>query len=144
MSAVAAASAEAANALQSGLAAAMQSVRGELDSFSNTIRSVEVGMASQVSALRDATDQTRLAADAFSGTAQDIRSASTPLLQSGEKIAGATLSLTTTISSASERISVSVVEANTKLAEFRHEVCRKLRNRTAISFGIRWIASRPY
>jgi uncharacterized protein YukE len=117
VSAVAAASAEAANALQTGLAAAMESIRGELDSFASTIRGVEVGMASQVNALRDATDQTRLAADAFGGTAQDIRSASTPLLQSGEKIAGATLSLTTTIASVSERISVSVADANTKLAD---------------------------
>jgi hypothetical protein len=117
VSAVAAASSEAANALKGGLAAAMQSIRTELETFATTIRSVEVGMTSQVSALRDATDQTRLAADAFGTTAQDIRSASAPLLQSGERIAGATQSLTTVVSGASERISISVAEANTKLAE---------------------------
>jgi uncharacterized protein YukE len=88
-----------------------------LEAFASTIRSVELGMTSQVTALRDATDQTRLAADAFGATAQDVRSASAPLLQSGEKIAGATQSLTTAVFGASERISVSVVDSNAKLAE---------------------------
>ena len=94
----------------------MQSIRTELETFASTIRSVELGMTSQVTALRDATDQTRLAADAFGATAQDVRSASVPLLQSGERIAGATQSLTTAVSGASERISVSVVDSNAKLA----------------------------
>ncbi len=117
VNAVAAASTEAANALKDGLAAAMRSIRTELETFASTIRSVELGMTSQVTALRDATDQTRLAADAFGATAQDVRSASAPLLQSSERIAGATQSLTTAVSGASERISVSVVDSNTKLAE---------------------------
>jgi hypothetical protein len=117
VNAVAAASSEAANALKHGLAAAMQSIRAELETFAGTIRSVELGMSSQVTAMRDATDQTRLAADAFGATAQEIRSASAPLLQSGERIAGATQTLTTAVSGASERISESVVDANAKLAE---------------------------
>ncbi|MBB5045969.1 uncharacterized protein YukE [Rhodopseudomonas rhenobacensis] len=117
VSAVAAASSEAANALRDGLAAAMQSVRTELGTFASAVRSVELGMASQVTALRDATDQTRLAADAFGATAQDVRSASGPLLLSGEKIAGATQILTSAVSVAGERISESVVEANSKLAD---------------------------
>ncbi|WP_315769018.1 anti-phage ZorAB system protein ZorA [Bradyrhizobium sp. SZCCHNR2012] len=117
VSAVAAASSEAANALKDGLAVAMQSIRTEIETFASTIRSVELGMTSQVTALRDATEQTRLAADAFGATAQDVRSASAPLLQSSERIAGATHSLTTAVSGASERISVSVADANSKLAE---------------------------
>ena len=117
VSAVAAASSQAAQALQAGLAAAMQSIRQELDKFAGTIRTVEVGMTAQVAALREAGDQSRRAADAFGTTAQDIRSASAPLLQSGERIAGATENLTTTVAGASDRISLSVVEANTKLAE---------------------------
>jgi hypothetical protein len=117
VSAVAAASSEAARALQAGLAAALQSVREELDKFAGTIRSVEAGMTAQVAALRDAGDQSRRAADAFGTTAQDIRSASAPLLQSGERIAIATEGLTTSVVGASERISLGVVEANTKLAD---------------------------
>ncbi|WP_316225047.1 anti-phage ZorAB system protein ZorA [Bradyrhizobium sp. SZCCHNR1082] len=117
VSAVAAASSEAANALKDGLATAMQSVRAELETFAGTIRSVELGMTSQVTALRDATDQTRLAADAFGATAQDVRSASAPLLQSGDRIAGATQNLTTAVAGAGERISISVIDANSKLAE---------------------------
>jgi hypothetical protein len=95
----------------------MQSIRAELETFASTIRGVEVGMTSQVTALRNAADQSRLAADAFGATAQDIRSASVPLLQSGEKIAGASQSLTTVVSGATERISISVAEASTKLAD---------------------------
>jgi ABC-type transporter Mla subunit MlaD len=117
VSAVAAVSSEAAQALQSGLAAAMQSIREEIDKFAAAIRSVEVGMTSQVAALRDSADQSRRAADAFGTTAQDIRSASAPLMQSGERIAGAAQDLSTTVAGASERISVSVGEANAKLAD---------------------------
>ncbi|MFC0242626.1 anti-phage ZorAB system protein ZorA [Rhodopseudomonas telluris] len=117
VSAVAAASSGAANALKEGLAAAMQSIRSELEAFASTVRNVETGMTSQVTALRDATSQTRLAADAFGATAQDVRSASAPLLQSGERIAGATQSLTTVVLGASERISASVVDSNAKLAD---------------------------
>lgn len=117
VSAVVAASSGAANALKEGLAAAMQSIRNELEAFASTVRDVEIAMTSQVTALRDATSQTRLAADAFGATAQDVRSASAPLLQSGERIAGATQSLTTAVSGASERISASVVDSNAKLAD---------------------------
>ncbi len=117
VAAVASASSEAANALKDGLAAAIQAIRTELETFAGTIRSVELGMTSQVTALRDATDQTRLAADAFGTTAQDVRSASAPLLQSGERIAGATQNLTTAVSGATERISTSVIDANSRLAE---------------------------
>lgn len=117
VSAVAAASSEAAKALREGLADALQSIRDELEAFSSTIRNVELGMASQVTALKDATQQTRLAADAFGVTAQDVRSASAPLLQSGERIAGASQSLTSAVSGAGERISVVVAESSAKLAD---------------------------
>ncbi|MFT3937637.1 anti-phage ZorAB system protein ZorA [Rhodopseudomonas sp.] len=117
VNAVAAASSEAAKALRDGLAEAMQSIRTELEAFAAAVRNVELGMSSQVSALRDATDQTRLAADAFGATAQEVRSASAPLLQSGERIGLASQSLTAAVSGASDRISASVVDASSTLAD---------------------------
>jgi uncharacterized protein YukE/gas vesicle protein len=115
--AVTTSSTEAANALRTGLAGALQSIRADLDGFTNTVRDVELAISAQVGALRDATDQTRRAADAFGGTAQDVRSATGPLLQSGERIASATLGMSSAVTSASDRISGTIVDANTRLAE---------------------------
>lgn len=115
--AVTTSSTEAANALRNGLAGAMQSIRTDFDGFTNTVRDVEIAISAQVSALRDATDQTRRAADAFGGTAQDVRSATGPLLQSGEKIANATLGMSSAVANDSERISSTIVDANTRLTD---------------------------
>jgi uncharacterized protein YukE len=100
--------ADAGHSLRDSLAEAVQSMRADFDSFTNTIRSVETAVSAQVGALRVAADQTRLAADAFGGTAQDVRSATGPLLQSGETIANATLGIGSAVTAASDRLADSV------------------------------------
>ncbi|ABS66238.1 hypothetical protein Xaut_0987 [Xanthobacter versatilis] len=88
--AVAQASAQAARALQDGLADALVRINGEIERFVVAMRASEVTLAAQAKAMMDATDKSRQVADAFSRTAQDVRAASVPLAQSGERIAGAT------------------------------------------------------
>ncbi len=88
---------EAAKALQSGIGEAMQRITGEFDRFAQALRSGETSLVAQTSAVRDATDQSRLVADAFSRTAQDVRTAAIPLAQAGERIAGATERMSETV-----------------------------------------------
>jgi hypothetical protein len=88
--AVGQASTQAAQALREGLAEALRAIRDEVERFATAMRSTETSLAAQGNAVREATTQSRAAADAFSKTAQDVRVASAPLVQSGERIAGAT------------------------------------------------------
>ncbi len=88
--AIGSAAAEAAKALQEGLAEALATIRQEVERFAAAMRGTEASMTAQSNAVREATDQSRAVADAFSRTAQDVRAASAPLTQSSERIAGAT------------------------------------------------------
>lgn len=109
--------ADAGRHMRDGIAEAMQSMSADFDGFTRTVRDVTTAVSAQVGALREATDQTRRAAEALGGTAQDVRSATGPLLQSGEKIANATLGMSSAVTDASERISSSIVDANKRLGE---------------------------
>ncbi|TPI65512.1 hypothetical protein FJ420_11545 [Mesorhizobium sp. B3-1-3] len=88
--AIGGASAEAAKALRDGLGGALATIREEIERFAVAMRGTETTLVAQGNAMRETTDQSRAVADAFQRTAQDVRTASAPLLQYGERIAGAT------------------------------------------------------
>lgn len=127
VSTVSAVATNAAEAIKSGLADAIATIRQEVDRFEGALRVSGSALASQASAVGEAASQTRIVSDAFSKTAVDIRSAAGPLLQSGEKIAAATSSFEgslrtavdalTTSQSASQDLSVSLREQGTSMVE---------------------------
>lgn len=90
VSTVSAVAAGAAEAIKTGLTEAIATIRQEVDRFESALRGSNSALSSQTNALGEATSQTRIVSDAFSKTAIDIRLASAPLLQSGERIASAT------------------------------------------------------
>jgi hypothetical protein len=99
---IASASTEAARALEAGLAEALAKVAGEIERFAVAMRSGEAALSEQAMAIGSATEQTRQVAGSFSQTANDVRAASGPLLESGDRIAtaseqmGASIDLATT------------------------------------------------
>jgi len=90
-------SAEMANAIQAGVGQALEKIRAEFDRFARSLNSSELSLAAQAAAIEGATSQTRAVADAFHQTAQNVQVASTPLLQSSERVASATEKMTTLI-----------------------------------------------
>ncbi|MGV2181311.1 anti-phage ZorAB system protein ZorA [Rhizobium rhizogenes] len=104
ISTVSAVATSAADAIKSGLAEAIAAIRQEVDRFESALRGSGSALTSQASAISEATSQTRIVSDAFSKTASDIRSASGPLLQSGEKIASATSSFESSLRQAIEAL----------------------------------------
>ncbi|WP_434712321.1 anti-phage defense ZorAB system protein ZorA [Rhizobium sp. YTUHZ045] len=127
VSTVSAVAAGAAEAIKSGLAEAIATIRQEVERFESALRGSNSALSSQTSALGEATSQTRSVSDAFSKTATDIRSASGPLLQSGEKIASATSNFEDSLRSAvealtasqfaSEKLNTALREQSTSMAE---------------------------
>jgi|GEM_PF-1592775 len=120
VSTVSAVAASAAEAIRSGLAEAITTIRQEMDRFETALRGSNSALTSQASAIGDAASQTRVVSDAFSKTAIDIRSASGPLLQSGEKIASATSGFETSLRTAVEALASSQAasqELNTSLRD---------------------------
>ncbi len=120
VSTVSAVATSAAEAIKSGLTEAITTIRQEIDRFEGALRGSNSALASQASALGEAASQTRVVSDAFSKTATDIRSASGPLLQSGERIATATSSFEGSLRSAIEALAASQAasqELNTSLRE---------------------------
>ncbi len=114
--AVGRASAEAAKALQSGLSQAMERINGEFDRFVAAMKSSDASLAAQANAVRAAAEQSRHVADAFQKTAQDVRAASAPLAQSGERIASVTERFGETIGRSIETLEASQVSSR-QLAE---------------------------
>lgn len=88
--AIGSASVEAAQALKAGLGQALEQINGEVGQLASAMREASLSVVAQNNALRDTTDQSRAIADAFGRTAQEVRTAAAPLLQTGERIAGAT------------------------------------------------------
>ena len=76
--------------MRDGLGGALATIREEIERFATAMRGTETTLVAQGNAVREAADQSRAVADAFQQTAKDVRTASAPLLQSGERIAGAT------------------------------------------------------
>lgn len=96
-----------AEAIREGLADAIASIRAEVDRFEGALSKSGSALTSQASAIGDATTQTRLVSDAFAKTANDVRVAAAPLIQSGEKIASATTGFEQSLQSAVEALSAS-------------------------------------
>ncbi|MGV8856105.1 MAG: anti-phage ZorAB system protein ZorA, partial [Devosia sp.] len=101
---IASASSEAAKALEAGLGEALGRVAAEIERFAVAMRSGETALAQQATAIEAATDQTRQVAGSFTQTASDVRTASGPLLQAGDRIA-----------KASEQMGVSIDRATSSL-----------------------------
>ena len=115
--AVSTASAEAAKSLQAGLADILQRINLEFDRFTAAMRDTAASLGAQSNAFREATTQSRAVADAFGRTAQDVRVAAAPLIQSGERIAGATERLSETVKSSVTALEASQMSSR-QLAEF--------------------------
>ncbi|TIV09359.1 MAG: hypothetical protein E5V94_07365, partial [Mesorhizobium sp.] len=96
-SSVTSASADAVNALQSGVANAFERISSEIDRFQAAMSRGESALSHQAIAITEASTQTRIVADAFSDTAQQIRSTSAPLLESADKMARATTELNASV-----------------------------------------------
>ncbi|WP_417435336.1 anti-phage ZorAB system protein ZorA [Hoeflea sp.] len=96
-----------AEAIREGLTDAIASIRAEVDRFEDALGKSGAALTSQASAIGDATSQTRLVSDAFAKTANDVRVAAAPLIQSGEKIATATTGFEQSLQSAVESLSAS-------------------------------------
>jgi ABC-type transporter Mla subunit MlaD len=121
------ASDEAGNTIRDGMAVILETINKELSAFSNSMQTISQSVIAQVGALQTTTAQSRAVADAFGKTAQDVRSASTPLVQSGDRISAATEKLAeivkTTATSfaathdASKTLSEALREHNERLAE---------------------------
>jgi len=77
----------------------MEQINGEIAHLTGAMRETATSLSAQSNALRDTTNQSRAIADAFGRTAQDVRAAATPLVQSGERMAGATERLSETVRS---------------------------------------------
>ncbi|WP_346219304.1 anti-phage ZorAB system protein ZorA [Fulvimarina sp. MAC3] len=81
--------------LRAGMTDVMQSVSGEFERLTGTIRSLETSLQSQSTAITATTSETRKTADVFHETAASVRSASAPLIQVGERFGMATETLGT-------------------------------------------------
>lgn len=113
---VAKASEEAARALQSGFAEVLARIREEVSHIETALSQGASSMKHQASAIDNATGQARLVSDAFAKTAQDVRIAVIPLVQSGEKIVAATTAMTESLSTAASSLAESQA-AGRSLAE---------------------------
>lgn len=125
VAAVAATSAELSRALEEGVRDAMQQIANEIDRFQQAMRSGELALAHQATAIGDATSQTRNVADAFARTAQDVRDATGPLLTSGESVARASTEMNLAIGRAASGLEASGAAA-TGLSEALTEQIERL------------------
>jgi exonuclease VII small subunit len=88
----------AAGVLQTGFTGVIREINTEVDRMVQSMRVAEVAMVAQASAVKDATMQSKTVADAFGRTADLVRTAAGPLVQSSERIAGASDRMAETIS----------------------------------------------
>lgn len=84
------AAAAAANVLRDGFATVIAGINAEVDRMVQSMRIAEMAMVAQANAVKDATSQSKAVAEAFGTTAQLVRTASEPLIQSGDRVVGAT------------------------------------------------------
>lgn len=84
--AIGAAGSDAAKALETGVTSALARISEEMERFETAMRSGATAYASQASAIGDAASRTRLVADAFAETADQVRGAAAPLVQIGERL----------------------------------------------------------
>lgn len=102
--AVASISAGAAAAIEDGLAAAMKSIRKEVEQFAMALRTSSAALGVQAEAIDRASIQTQQTADAFGKCAKAVGSALDPLARSNEKMA----EITSTVGEAVKKASASL------------------------------------
>jgi ABC-type transporter Mla subunit MlaD len=102
--AVGQASTEAADALRTGLGDALVMINREVTRFSTSLGAAEEALTAQGQALRDTTRKSGEVAMAFGQTARAVQAASTPLIQSGERIAGAAEQMTAAVARSVETL----------------------------------------
>jgi 3',5'-cyclic AMP phosphodiesterase CpdA len=102
--AVADVSAHTAAAIEDGLAAAMKSIRKEVEEFAIALRTSSAALGVQAEAIDRASIQTRQTADAFGECAKAVGSALDPLARSNEKMA----EITSTVGEAVKKASASL------------------------------------
>ena len=98
------ASDEAARALRDGLGEALQTINREVTRFAASLSTAEQALAGQSQAFGKATAQSVAIADAFGAIAKKVQAAATPLAQSGERIAGATETMTAAIAQSAQAL----------------------------------------
>lgn len=93
-----------AEVLDGGLADALSRIKSEVDRLEGALRSSQAALEHQAKAVHEAADQSRSAADAFGRTAQDVRTASGPLVQAGDKIALSTEKMAGSVAAAAKAL----------------------------------------
>jgi hypothetical protein len=91
------AAAAAAAVLETGFADVIRDINGEVDRMVQSMRVAEGAMVAQAGAIQSAATQSKSVADAFGRTADLVRTASEPLVQSSQRIAGAGEQMAATI-----------------------------------------------
>jgi hypothetical protein len=94
-------SARTAAALEDGLAAAMRSIRIEVDEFSTALRTSSKALVTQAETIDRASLRTRQTADAFGRCAETVEAAIDPVTRSNQKMAEITVSVGDVIKNAS-------------------------------------------
>ncbi|MDR3497403.1 MAG: anti-phage ZorAB system protein ZorA [Ancalomicrobiaceae bacterium] len=83
------ASAAAADVLEHGFVQVLGAINSEVDRMVQAMRVAEAAMVAQAGAVKDAVGQSKSVADAFGRTADLVRTAAAPLLQTSDRLAGA-------------------------------------------------------
>ena len=122
--AIGAVTGEMAEVMKRGLLGAMQGITAEVERFSGVMHATQESLVVQIGSVRDSTSQMRGVSDAFTKTAQDVRTASAPLLQSGERIARATESLERSMGTSVSALGSSQQEAGRLAARLGEQATR--------------------
>ncbi len=83
------ATAAAAGVLESGFSSVIREINSEVDRMVQSMRVAEIAMVAQAGSIKDASVHSKAVADAFGRTADLVRTASVPLLESGDRMASA-------------------------------------------------------
>jgi hypothetical protein len=118
------AAAAAASVLKNGFASVIESINTEVDRMIQSMRVAEMAMVAQAGAVKDATTQSRAVAEAFGATAQLVRTASEPLIQSGDRVVGATNRMAESMTQTVTAFSESQQAARTLADNLTHHVDR--------------------
>jgi hypothetical protein len=105
-----------ADQIRENLAGVTKDLRGDLERMSQALASSEVALSGQAQSIRDATKESNASASAFERIAKEVHSASAPLTQAAERIAGATQTMSEIFRTAVQSLSDSQAAAR-ELAE---------------------------
>ncbi|TGT72999.1 hypothetical protein EN802_14110 [bacterium M00.F.Ca.ET.159.01.1.1] len=131
--ALAAASNETAVVLKATITEALTRISAEIDRFQAAMNRGGEALAHQANAIGDATTKTRTISDAFSETAQQIRVAAAPLIESSDRIARAASEL-----NASVGLTATTMEAaNTRSGELAQSLTNQVEGLKTLWEGYR-------